>query len=41
MNNTERILEFDKVKNLWAEFAHTEAAKEKLQKCSPYFLNWS
>ncbi len=34
-NQTEHILEFDKVKQNWAEFAFTEAAKEKILAMQP------
>ena len=36
MNRTEQILEFDKVKLQWEEFALTEAAKEKIRGMEPY-----
>ena len=35
MNHTERILEFDKIKELWLEFAMTDAAKEKIRNTVP------
>lgn len=35
MNHTERVLEFDKVKELWAEYALTEVAKEKIAAMQP------
>ena len=36
MNKTEQILEFDKVKELWKEYALTEAAKKKIEETVPY-----
>ncbi len=35
MNREEKLLEFDKIKNLWAEYALTEAAKEKIRGAQP------
>lgn len=35
--NIERQIEFDKVKELWADLAITDWAKEKIQEVSPYF----
>lgn len=34
--NIETMIEFDKVKNLWAEFALTESAKKKIAEMTPY-----
>lgn len=34
--NIETMIEFDKVKNLWAEFALTESAKKKIAETTPY-----
>lgn len=33
--NIERILEFDKIKEIWTELAFTEGAKEEIQKTAP------
>ena len=33
--NTESILEFDKIKQIWSDFALTESAKEKIKKEEP------
>ncbi len=35
MNQEEKLLEFDKIKKLWAEYALTEAAKEKIRGAQP------
>ena len=35
--NIERQIEFDKVKELWADLAITDWAKEKIREVSPYF----
>ena len=35
MNHTEQTLEFDKIKEIWAGFAMTEAAKEQIWKMEP------
>jgi len=37
MNREEQLLEFDKIKELWAEYALTEAAKEKICNIQPVF----
>ena len=31
MNREEQLLEFDKIKELWAEYALTEVAKERIR----------
>ena len=31
MNREEQLLEFDKIKELWAEYALTETAKKKIK----------
>lgn len=36
MNKTEQILEFDKVKEIWKEYALTDAAKKKIEETVPY-----
>ncbi|MDD3222646.1 MAG: DNA mismatch repair protein MutS [Clostridia bacterium] len=36
MNQEERILEFDKIKRLWMEYAFTEKAKEKIKETEPF-----
>lgn len=36
MNQEERILEFDKIKELWLAYALTESAKEKIRETVPY-----
>ena len=36
MNNIERILEFDKIKEKWLEFAETKWAKDEIKKSEPY-----
>lgn len=35
MNQTEQLLEFDKIKELWAEYALTESAKERIRGIQP------
>jgi len=35
MNREEQLLEFDKIKELWADYALTEAAKERIQGAQP------
>ena len=35
MNREEQLLEFDKIKELWAEYALTESAKEKIRGIQP------
>ena len=35
MNREEQLLEFDKIKELWAEYALTEAAKERIRRIQP------
>lgn len=35
MNREEQVLEFDKIKKLWAEYALTEAAKEQIREARP------
>lgn len=35
MNKEEQLLEFDKIKELWAEYALTEAAKEQIKEIKP------
>ena len=35
MNREEQLFEFDKIKELWAEYALTEAAKEKINAIKP------
>ena len=35
MNREEQLLEFDKIKELWAEYALTEAAKERIRGVQP------
>lgn len=35
MNRAEQLLEFDKIKELWADYALTEAAKERIQGAQP------
>ena len=35
MNREEQLLEFDKIKELWAEYALTEAAKERIRNIQP------
>ena len=35
--NIERQIEFDKVKELWADLAITDWAKKKIREVSPYF----
>ncbi len=35
MNREEQLLEFDKIKELWAEYALTETAKEKIRAIQP------
>lgn len=35
MNREEQLLEFDKIKELWAEYALTEAAKERIRGAQP------
>ncbi|MBQ8799031.1 MAG: DNA mismatch repair protein MutS [Lachnospiraceae bacterium] len=35
MNREEQLLEFDKIKELWAEYALTEAAKEQIRETKP------
>ena len=36
LNNIERILEFDKIKEKWLEFAETKWAKDEIKKSEPY-----
>ncbi|MEE0930378.1 MAG: DNA mismatch repair protein MutS, partial [Acutalibacteraceae bacterium] len=36
MNNSEKILEFDKIKKMWAECAVMDSTKEKIQNVKPY-----
>jgi dsDNA-specific endonuclease/ATPase MutS2 len=38
MNNTEQILEFDKIKELWSTFALTDTAKERILAVSPCLI---
>ena len=35
MNREEQLLEFDKIKELWAEYALTETAKERIRRIQP------
>ncbi|MBQ9766683.1 MAG: DNA mismatch repair protein MutS, partial [Lachnospiraceae bacterium] len=35
MNKEEHLLEFDKIKELWAEYALTGAAKEQIREARP------
>lgn len=35
MNREEQLLEFDKIKELWADYALTDAAKEKIRETQP------
>lgn len=35
--NIEKQIEFDKVKDLWADLAITDSAKEKIREAAPYF----
>lgn len=37
MNRTENILEFDKIKTLWADNAVTDAVKEQIKNIEPYY----
>ena len=36
MNQTEKTLEFDKIKTIWAQLALTDYAKEKIRSITPY-----
>lgn len=36
MNNIEQILEFDKIKQIWADYALTEAAKQRIEAAEPF-----
>ena len=36
MNREERILEFDKIKQIWMELAFTQKAKQKIEDMVPY-----
>lgn len=36
MNNSEKILEFDKIKEIWASLASMQSTKEKIRNVSPY-----
>lgn len=38
--NIERQIEFDKVKEIWADLAITDSAKEKIREVSPCFSEW-
>lgn len=35
-NRIEKVIEFDKIKELWMEFAMTDTAKEKIRNMVPY-----
>lgn len=35
-NGIEKVIEFDKIKELWMEFAMTDTAKEKIRNMVPY-----
>lgn len=35
-NRIEKVIEFDKIKELWMEFAMTDIAKEKIRNMVPY-----
>lgn len=35
MNQTEKILEFDKIKDIWSELALTDSAKKEIQEAAP------
>ncbi|MEE1076348.1 MAG: hypothetical protein UHY68_03680 [Acutalibacteraceae bacterium] len=36
MNNSEKILELDKIKEIWASRASMQSTKERIRKISPY-----
>ncbi len=38
MNKTEQLLEFDKIKQIWADFALTEAAKQRIAEAEPFLV---
>lgn len=35
-NKYEKIIEFNKIKELWSEFAYTDYAKDKIKDMEPY-----
>ena len=35
MNQTEKILEFDKIKEIWSALALTDSAKREIQEAAP------
>lgn len=38
MNKTEQLLEFDKIKQIWADYALTEAVKQRIAEAKPFLV---